>query len=287
MSSLISNTKKHPRELFTLLICSVPLPPDNQKPSGSLPTRGCSSIALLCAFAIILFTLQSVHAQDTKSAPSSPHILGGGIELPVTLRQNVTAGNTPAGTKIQARLTIATLVNGVVIPEGAVLTGEVTESSAKTKDNPSRLSIRLDSAQWKAHPEPLQLSPTPYLTEWFYPPIPLKLHDHDRASESGFPDASHNPGFGSGGAYPGQRNPAGPPFSSPSSADDPSRPDPSSRQPQSDNSQHREQMKSVEVSHSADGIPALSSKTLNIKLDKNTTYVFASDAVAAPSTPTH
>jgi hypothetical protein len=242
---------------------------------------------LLTASVVIFLIIQFPLAQNQKSTSPSTHPLGSGIELPVTLRQNVAAGNTPAGTKIQAHLTMATLVNGVVLPEGALLTGEVIESAARTKDNPSRLSIRLDSAQWKAHPDPLQLSPTPYLTEWFYPPIPLKLHDHDRASESGFPDATHNPGFGTGGAYPGQRNPSGPPFSSPSSADDPSRSDPSSRQPQTDNSQHREQMKSVETSRSADGTPALTSKTLNIKLDKNTTYVFSSDVVAAPSTPTH
>jgi hypothetical protein len=247
-----------------------------------------TSVITFLIFIITFLIIPRALAQNQKTTSPAPHSLGSSIEFPVTLRQNVTAGITPGGAKIQAHLTMATLVNGVVLPEGALLTGEVIESAAKTKDHPSRLSIRIDSAQWKAHPDPLQLSPTPYLTEWFFPPIPPKLHNRDHSSESGFPDASHGPGFGAGGVYPGQRNPSSSPFPSSNSSDDPSLSEPSSPGPEPDNSQHREQMKSVETSHSADGTPALSSKTLNIKLDKNTTYVFASDRVTStPPNPSH
>ena len=65
------------------------------------------------------------------------------------MRQNVEAGKTLVGTKIQAKLDVATLVNGVVVPEGAILSGEVIESAAKSGAEPSRLAIRMDSAQWK------------------------------------------------------------------------------------------------------------------------------------------
>jgi hypothetical protein len=271
------------------LICSVRLPRNNQTHSGFLANPSFWPIALLSALAIILLALQLSDAQNTKPSQPSPHVFGARIELPVTLRQNVIAGNTPPGTKVQARLTLATLVNGVVIPEGAILSGEVTESAAKTKDNPSRLSIRLTSAQWKNHSAPLELSPTPYLTEWFYPPIPIRLHDHDHSTESGFPDATHSPGFGTGGVYPGQRNPMGPPMSPPGSSD-PSTTEPRTSRPDPDTSQHREQFKGVESTRAPDGAPFLESKTLNIKLDKNTTYVFASGETGvsdSKSNPSH
>ncbi len=48
------------------------------------------------------------------------------------MRQNVVAGKTPVGTKVEAKLTIATLVKGTVIPEGAVFSGEVVDSVAKS-----------------------------------------------------------------------------------------------------------------------------------------------------------
>lgn len=55
-------------------------------------------------------------------------------EFPVILQQSVTAGQTPARTKIQTNLLVVTLFNGMVIPRNAVISGEVIESSAKTED---------------------------------------------------------------------------------------------------------------------------------------------------------
>jgi hypothetical protein len=81
------------------------------------------------------------------------------------MRQKVTAGKTTAGTKIQAKLAVATLVKGVVIPQDAILSGEVIESVAKSDSEPSRLSIRMESAQWKNGSVPINV----YLTAWYYP----------------------------------------------------------------------------------------------------------------------
>ena len=84
------------------------------------------------------------------------------------MRQNVAAGKTSVGAKIQAKLALATLLNGVVIPQDAILSGEVTESVAKSATGSSRLAIRIDSAQWKNGSAPLKV----YLTPWYYP-LPL------------------------------------------------------------------------------------------------------------------
>jgi NDP-sugar pyrophosphorylase family protein len=83
----------------------------------------------------------------------------------VILQQGVTAGKTPVGSKIQAKLGVSTLVDGTVIPRNAVFWGEVIESVAKKGPNPSRVSVRMDSVQWKNGSAALKV----YLTAWYYP----------------------------------------------------------------------------------------------------------------------
>jgi hypothetical protein len=78
---------------------------------------------------------------------------------------NVAAGKTPVGAKIKARLAVATLIDGKVIPRSAVFSGEVIDSAAKTATDPSRLAIRMDSVVWKKGSASL----TAYLTAWYYP----------------------------------------------------------------------------------------------------------------------
>ncbi len=104
---------------------------------------------------------QVLLSQTTPAANSFP----AGLEFPVNMRQTVAAGKTPVGTKVQAKLTVATLVGGVVVPQDAILSGEVTESVAKSATNPSRLAIRMDSAQWTNGSAPIKV----YLTAWYYP----------------------------------------------------------------------------------------------------------------------
>ena len=62
------------------------------------------------------------------------------------LQQSITAGKTPVGAKIQAKLEVATLLDGTVIPRNAVFSGEVIESVAKTRTEPSRIALRMDSS---------------------------------------------------------------------------------------------------------------------------------------------
>jgi hypothetical protein len=118
---------------------------------------------------------QQTPAQREPAASSS----SGALEFPVVMRQNVAAGTTPVGTKVQAKLAVATLVDGVVVPRDAVFSGEVTESAAKSATDPSRLAIRMDSAQWKKGSAPivLSLAPKVYLTAWYYPVAETRAQD--------------------------------------------------------------------------------------------------------------
>jgi hypothetical protein len=206
------------------------------------------------AMAVVLAAV-SLPAQQ-KSAPQIP---SAGVEFPVLMQQKVAAGKTPVGTKVQAKLVIATLVKGAVIPEGAILSGEVTESVAKSATMPSRLGVRMDSAQWKNGSIPIRV----YLTAWYYP--------------MATPDQELPPGE-SGGPTP-------PTFSSyPMPPRHTRAPRPSSNAdaapfPDSSNSQHRVLMKNIEPTRNDDGAVTLISTHSNLKLDKATTYVLAADGL--------
>jgi hypothetical protein len=213
---------------------------------------------------------QVLLGQTTPAARS----LSTGLEFPVIMRQKVAAGKAPVGTKVQAKLAVATLVGGVVVPQGAILAGEVTESAAKSANNPSRLAIRMDSAQWTNGSAPIKV----YLTAWYYPVATPTDYRRMMPGDlsSGLPDDANNSGYGRGGlhtakhwngtgVYPDERKPA----SSPLSRSD-TRPAPAS-----DISKHYVLMKNVESARNSDGAVALTSKRSNIKLDKQTTYVLA------------
>ena len=210
--------------------------------------------------------------QPTPAAPSS----SAGIEFPVIMRQNVVAGTTPVGTAVRAKLAVATMVNGVVVPRDALLSGEVIESVAKSASAPSRLAIRMDSAQWKNGSAPivLSLAPKVYLTAWYYPVATLAAPD----LSSGLPNAANNPKVWNGtGAYPGQRNPTAPPFPGSDTATDKDAPLAPGI------SKHRVLMKNVESTRNNEGAVTLTSKRFNIKLDKQTTYVLAPSDLAPGS----
>ncbi|MBZ5664101.1 MAG: hypothetical protein LAO30_05805 [Acidobacteriia bacterium] len=220
--------------------------------------------------ALVVFGTTALLSQTTVGA------LGAlaGLEFPVTMRQKVEAGKTPVGTKVQAKLTVATLVNGVVLPEGAILSGEVIESVAKSATDPSRLGIRMDSAQWKngSVPVVLALVPKVYLTAWYYPaarPTNDSVNDASRgASENtvSIPRRSSR-----GGVYSGQT-------SQPSLGGDINQDKgggPVGSSPESDVTKHRVLMKGVESTRQSDGAVTLTCKRSNIKLDRSTTYVLA------------
>src|ERR1035438_6790331 len=67
-------------------------------------------------------------------------------EFPVVFERSVTAGKTPVGTTIQAKLSIATLLNGIVVPQNAKFSGEIVVSQARTKNQASRLSLQIGRA---------------------------------------------------------------------------------------------------------------------------------------------
>jgi hypothetical protein len=194
-------------------------------------------------------------------------------DFPVLLQQAIIAGKTPVGTKIQARLTIATLFNGTVIPRNALFSGEIAESSAKTATEPSRLSILIDSAQWKNGSAAVKL----YFTGWYYPRI---------AAEGG-QDLQYGPPqpatrtWNGQGQYPDPNSKIYRPFPSGDSDKGSAVPD----TPASATSKNRVLMKDVEAQHSSDGGIALVSKQSNIKLEKYTTYVFSAAVAAAADPP--
>jgi len=207
----------------------------------------------------ILVCAQSSDGQAKPSVPaSSPSSAGSALEFPVTMRQNVVAGKTPVGTKVEAKLTIATLVSGAVIPEGAVFSGEVVDSVAKTATESSRLAIRMDSVQWKKQSKTVKV----FLTAWYYP----ILMGHD--AEVNDPNDRSIMRTQPGDNFP---NPRMPPDAFP-----PPRV-----------SESRVAMKDVESTREDDGTIALTSKKTNIKLDRTTTYVFASGDLTAGKPPAH
>jgi len=224
-------------------------------------------------FAVLLFTFAgfTLAALAEKKPPHSN--LADLVEFPVYLQQKVAAGITPVGTKVQAKLTISTLFHGTVIPRDAVLSGEVTESQAKSSESPSKLGIRVDLAQWKNGSLPIKV----YLTEWYYP---SKL----AMAEDGNPGYSAIHGSvgvaigGGGNSYPPPNSPGGGEF--PNSEPSTFPPDPQATT-SSDVSPHRVRMKDVESTRSDDGSIALTSKKTSLKLDKSTTYVMASGSLGS------
>ncbi|MGB8988559.1 MAG: hypothetical protein WCC37_18325 [Candidatus Sulfotelmatobacter sp.] len=190
-----------------------------------------------------------------------------GMELPIVMRQSIVAGKTPAGTKIQAKLVAATLVNGVVVPRDAILSGEVTESAKKSASAPSRLAIRMDSADWKKGSAPLKV----YLTAWYYPEAAIQNQDLSYQPQ----DAANSKRNWNGmGTYPDPNNPISQQRFPAGASDKDAQTPPS---PASSISQHRLLMKNVQFIRNGDGALVLIDQRSDLKLDKVTTYVLASE----------
>jgi hypothetical protein len=227
-----------------------------------------TKLALPLAGFVLFFSTLGFGQQTSSPSPSA-----AAQEFPVTFQENVVAGKTPVGTKVQAKLSMATLVNGTVIPQGAVFSGEVVESVGKTKTDSSKLAIRIDSAQWKNGNSALKL----YLVGWFYPFAAQSGQDLQYG-----PQRSATGTWNGQGEYPAENSHVYRPFPSGSSESNASSPDTSG----SATSQHRVQMKNVQTDRDSDGTITLVSSHLNIKLDKSMTYVLAStQLLAAPAKP--
>jgi hypothetical protein len=204
--------------------------------------------------AIILASSEAFCQQSIAMPAPMP-----GTEFPVVMKENVTAGKTAVGTKIEAKLIVATLVNGVVIPKGSILSGEVVESVAKSATAPSRLAIRADSAQSKNGSIPIKA----YLTAWYYLTATMTPQNlsYDPA------DATHSPRSWNGdGPYYDPKSPAYQPL--------PGHETDKGGAPLGA-SNRRVLMKNVECARASDGTVVITSGHHNLKIDKLTTYVLA------------
>jgi hypothetical protein len=186
------------------------------------------------------------------------------------MRQTVISGKTAAGTKIQAKLGAATLVEGAVIPRNAVFSGEVIESAAKTATGPSRLAKRMDTVQWKG----LSASLKVYLTSWYYP----TKDDPGQNLQYG-PTQPASRTWNGAGAYPDPNSKVYKPFPEGDSDKAESVPD----TPSSILSSHRVLMRDMQSERNRDGVITIVSYRSNIKLDRLTTYVLSAADLQPPA----
>ena len=212
------------------------------------------SSALLPTLVLFTACLTSGMGQEAPQ-PAAP------VEFPVVLRQDVKAGKTPVGTKIEAKLSVATLIEHTVLPKNATLLGEVVESAAKTSSSPSRLAIRMDTVQWKDGSKAIKA----YLTYWYYPTV----EENGQNLQYGPDQGSRN--WNGQGQYPNSSR-GYKPFPG---SDDKESGVPET--PASVASNHRAQMKDVAEENPGDGTKVLVSKRSDIKLDRYTIYVLTSD----------
>jgi hypothetical protein len=231
------------------------------------------TFARLSVLALAGAHLQS-HAQSVGASqppqPSSPLM---GTEFPIFMKQNIVAGKTLVGTKIQAKLVVATLVKGIVVPHDAILSGEVTESVKKSASDPSRLAIRMDSVEWKKGSMPIKA----YLTAWYYPEAAATNQD---LSYQPADTANSKKNWNGMGTYPDPNNPiAQQKFPAADANKDAG---PESGSPASNISKHRVSMKNVQSIRNSDGAVVLIDQHSDLKLDRITTYVLVSgDSVPA------
>lgn len=202
-------------------------------------------------------------AQEPSTAPQ----LSSVREFPVIMRQSVTAGRTPVGTKVQAKLAVATLLDGQVIPRNAVFSGEVIVSVAKTANIDSRLSIRMDSAHWKNESASVMI----YLTPWYYPTRNQMGQDLQYG-----PSQPASRTWNGAGAYPDPHSKIYKPFPEGDTDKGGSVPD----TPSSSISNHRAPIPEMHSERDPLGGIALVSHSA-IKLDKLTTYVLATGDLSA------
>ena len=187
-------------------------------------------------------------------------------QFPVVLQQSVEAGKTPVGTKIQAKLAVATLFHGILIPQNALVSGVIFESVGKNAKAPSRLGIRMENVRWNDESTCMMKA---YLMPLYY----AMTAQSTQALPNGSPDPQDS------------RTLSGPAQSS----------SPMSQQPFPDNSAASREaipdapvlssrpvsMKNVGIEPVEDGGVALVSEHTNIKLHKMTTYILAAIDTAA------
>ena len=224
--------------------------------------------------AILLAGCVTVFAQAAKPAASPQP----SVELPASLQTKVVAGHTPVGTEVRAKLTMATLLDGVVIPQDAVISGHVEQSVAKTADAPSLLKIRFESARWKKGSAPVTL----YLAGCYYPiEFPSPNNDmngvHGSIGINMGSAAESSPSRTDGGLPNTGAQNGGLPNGGMSGSMDASRldnyPDPRPGVTVSEISKHWVRLENVDTVVGSDGSLQMASQQRNLKLDKGTIYL--------------
>lgn len=220
-------------------------------------------IILAAAFRRTVFAVCCAGGLVAQTTPA-PGDLAKMHEFPVTMEQNIVAGTTPIGTKVRAKLTAATLMDGNVLPRNAVFFGEVIESVAKSKTTPARLAICMDSVQWKNGSADVKA----YLTAWYYP---TQVMPGDNLQYG--PPQSAAKTWNGAGVYPDPNLRDYKPFPGGESNNQQGAPDTSAAV----TSHHRIRMKNVDSVRGSDGRVSITSSRSNLKLDRLTTYVLATD----------
>jgi hypothetical protein len=198
------------------------------------------SVRIPIAILIFIFA-DSVGAGAQKQTGAES--FSGAQEFPVVFQSRVTSGKTSSGTKIQAKLSMATLLNGIVVPRNATFSGQVVISDAGGKNKPSRLSVRMDLVSWKDRSMSVKI----FLTEKFYA---IPVGNLVQSSQSG----------------PVLWNDS---ISSPPPA------------PKAATSPQLERMRDVQIERGNDGTITLFSERHPIKIDRSTTYVLTTDGRAS------
>ena len=138
---------------------------------------------VLVASLMIIVACSSGSSGQQQPRMTAP--VSGAQEFPVVFQRSVTAGKTPVGMTVQAKLSMATLLNGIVVPQNARFSGEIVVSQARTKNQASRLSLRMDSVSWENGSARVKV----FLSDRFSPRIPEP--QYLQPGKSSAPEVSH------------------------------------------------------------------------------------------------
>lgn len=209
----------------------------------------------LSQLAIIGFCFAASMGQQKPPTSSSRPL----HEFPLILQQSIESGKAIIGTKVQAKLAVATMFEGTVIPRNAVFSGVVIESTPKSAKEPAKLAIRMETAEWKHGSSSI----TAYLLPLYYPATTQSVPNFGDAPQESGPNTPDGVGEHSSSESP-MRHQSFPTDGSQSAI------------PEFSTTSNRPvQIKNVTVALADEGGAALVSEHSNIKLFKLTTYVFA------------
>jgi len=105
------------------------------------------------------FTLCVVFVVVTNAAAQELPSIKQDTTFPAELRRTVHSGSAKVGDPVEFRTVEPVLIgNGVVVPDGASLTGQVEEVQPRSgASRESSVSVRIDMLQWGNHSLPLNV----------------------------------------------------------------------------------------------------------------------------------